>query len=42
MTHDQPIYAQVPGIRVYGMMCNNGRNDRSEAARAKRSIGNVP
>lgn len=21
MTHDQPTYASVPGIRVYGMMC---------------------
>lgn len=27
MSHDQPTYASVPGIRVYGMMCvtkNNG------------------
>ncbi|KAL7648684.1 UNVERIFIED_CONTAM: hypothetical protein RMT77_000591 [Armadillidium vulgare] len=22
LNHDQPTYAQVPGIRVYGMMCN--------------------
>lgn len=21
MSHDQPSYASVPGIRVYGMMC---------------------
>lgn len=21
MSHDQPTYASVPGIRVYGMMC---------------------
>lgn len=23
MSHDQPTYASVPGIRVYGMMCVN-------------------
>lgn len=23
MSHDQPAYASVPGIRVYGMMCVN-------------------
>ncbi|XP_015125816.1 uncharacterized protein LOC107047551 [Diachasma alloeum] len=24
MSHDQPTYASVPGIRVYGMMCVQG------------------
>ncbi|KAK7085832.1 hypothetical protein SK128_006535 [Halocaridina rubra] len=24
LNHDQPTYAQVPGIRVYGMMCVRG------------------
>lgn len=24
MSHDQPAYASVPGIRVYGMMCVQG------------------
>uniref|UniRef100_A0A6P7GFI9 Uncharacterized protein LOC114341805 n=1 Tax=Diabrotica virgifera virgifera TaxID=50390 RepID=A0A6P7GFI9_DIAVI len=28
MSHDQPTYASVPGIRVYGMMCVDGRRDR--------------
>lgn len=26
MSHDQPTYASVPGIRVYGMMCVQTRN----------------
>lgn len=21
ISHDQPLYASVPGVRVYGMMC---------------------
>lgn len=31
MSHDQPTYASVPGIRVYGMMCvqDKGRTEKS-------------
>ncbi|XP_060536818.1 uncharacterized protein LOC132708505 [Cylas formicarius] len=29
MSHDQPTYASVPGIRVYGMMCVDKRRGRS-------------
>lgn len=32
MSHDQPTYASVPGIRVYGMMCvtkNGGAQPQS-------------
>lgn len=36
MSHDQPTYASVPGIRVYGMMCvdtvRRGRPSRSSKA----------
>ena len=28
MSHDQPTYASVPGIRVYGMMCAQVNNNR--------------
>ena len=36
MSHDQPAYARVPGIRVYGMMCNGGNSTNSRTARAMR------
>ena len=43
MRHDQPEYARVPGIRVYGMMCNNGNDvtNHGDGGRAKRSNGNA-
>ncbi|XP_012216134.1 uncharacterized protein dsx-c73A [Linepithema humile] len=37
MSHDQPTYASVPGIRVYGMMCVQG-NRRGRPLRYARSI----
>ena len=37
MSHDQPTYASVPGIRVYGMMCVQG-NRRGRPLRNIRSI----
>ncbi|XP_050720122.1 uncharacterized protein LOC127000441 [Eriocheir sinensis] len=37
LNHEQPSYAQVPSIRVYGMMCI-GRNYR----RATRQVSQVP
>ncbi|XP_031840275.1 doublesex cognate 73A isoform X2 [Nomia melanderi] len=37
MSHDQPTYASVPGIRVYGMMCVQG-NRRGRPLRYTRSI----
>ncbi|XP_071558709.1 uncharacterized protein Dsx-c73a [Temnothorax nylanderi] len=37
MSHDQPTYASVPGIRVYGMMCVQG-NRRGRPLRYSRSI----
>ncbi|XP_057655543.1 uncharacterized protein LOC130893439 [Diorhabda carinulata] len=36
MSHDQPTYASVPGIRVFGMMCVDGRKDRQ--ARKQKSL----
>ena len=30
MSHDQPAYARVPGIRVYGMMCNTAIRNRRD------------
>ncbi|XP_076230778.1 doublesex cognate 73A [Calliopsis andreniformis] len=41
MTHDQPTYASVPGIRVYGMMCVQG-NRRGRPLRYTRSLSNYP
>ncbi|XP_025424924.1 uncharacterized protein LOC112693884 [Sipha flava] len=32
MSHDQPTYASVPGIRVYGMMCVTRNGQQSTAA----------
>ncbi|XP_076748694.1 doublesex cognate 73A [Xylocopa sonorina] len=37
MSHDQPTYASVPGIRVYGMMCVQG-NRRGRPLRYTRSL----
>ncbi|KAJ8926939.1 hypothetical protein NQ314_020791 [Rhamnusium bicolor] len=37
MSHDQPTYASVPGIRVYGMMCVDGKR-RSRPLRSSRSL----
>ncbi|XP_043259569.1 uncharacterized protein LOC122401484 [Colletes gigas] len=41
MSHDQPTYASVPGIRVYGMMCVQG-NRRGRPLRYTRSIFDHP
>ncbi|XP_017752174.1 PREDICTED: serine-rich adhesin for platelets [Eufriesea mexicana] len=37
MSHDQPTYASVPGIRVYGMMCVQG-NRRGRPLRYTRGL----
>ncbi|KAI9551825.1 hypothetical protein GHT06_022161 [Daphnia sinensis] len=39
MSHDQPAYARVPGIRVYGMMCNSGNGTNNRNGRIQRSTG---
>ncbi|KAK4036368.1 Uncharacterized protein APZ42_018398 [Daphnia magna] len=39
MSHDQPAYARVPGIRVYGMMCNSGNGTNNRNKRIQRSTG---
>ncbi|KDR07076.1 hypothetical protein L798_03407, partial [Zootermopsis nevadensis] len=39
MSHDQPTYASVPGIRVYGMMCVQVNNRRGRHLRSARSSG---
>lgn len=41
MSHDQPTYASVPGIRVYGMMCVDGTR-RGRPLRTSRSLVNPP
>lgn len=41
MSHDQPTYASVPGIRVYGMMCVND-NRRGRPLRIERSASAQP
>ncbi|OXU29313.1 hypothetical protein TSAR_014723 [Trichomalopsis sarcophagae] len=41
MSHDQPTYASVPGIRVYGMMCVQGSR-RGRPLRNIRSILGLP
>lgn len=39
MSHDQPTYASVPGIRVYGMMCvQNSNKRRGRPLRLSRSL----
>lgn len=40
MSHDQPTYASVPGIRVYGMMCVQG-NRKGRPLRYKRSVAGM-
>jgi len=40
MSHDQPTYASVPGIRVYGMMCVQG-NRRGRPLRYSRSASGM-
>lgn len=45
MSHDQPTYASVPGIRVYGMMCvqsGNPNKRRGRPLRLIRSAENPP
>ncbi|ENN77532.1 hypothetical protein D910_12145 [Dendroctonus ponderosae] len=37
MSHDQPTYASVPGIRVYGMMCIDNKR-RGRPLRTTRSL----
>ncbi|KAL1492699.1 hypothetical protein ABEB36_010915 [Hypothenemus hampei] len=41
MSHDQPTYASVPGIRVYGMMCVDNKR-RGRSLRITRSLENPP
>lgn len=41
MSHDQPAYARVPGIRVYGMMCNSGNGTNNRNKRIQRSTGKI-
>ncbi|EFA11430.1 uncharacterized protein dsx-c73A [Tribolium castaneum] len=41
MSHDQPTYASVPGIRVYGMMCVDGKR-RGRPLRTSRSVETPP
>lgn len=36
MNHEQPAYARVPGIRVYGMMCNSRKAHGAASARSWR------
>ncbi|KAJ8923708.1 hypothetical protein NQ315_010289 [Exocentrus adspersus] len=38
MSHDQPTYASVPGIRVYGMMCVDSNQRRGRPLRTLRSL----
>ena len=40
MSHDQPTYASVPGIRVYGMMCVQG-NRKGRQLRYTRSLSGI-
>ncbi|KAF5281331.1 hypothetical protein FQR65_LT02962 [Abscondita terminalis] len=41
MSHDQPTYASVPGIRVYGMMCVQGVKRRSRVLEYNNDLENV-
>lgn len=38
MSHDQPTYASVPGIRVYGMMCVQGPSRKGRPLRPGRAM----
>lgn len=40
MSHDQPTYASVPGIRVYGMMCVQG-NRKGRQLRYTRALSGI-
>ncbi|XP_022908039.1 uncharacterized protein [Onthophagus taurus] len=43
MSHPQPSYASVPGIRVYGMVCvNHKRRARNDRGRKPRSTTAMP
>lgn len=43
MSHDQPTYASVPGIRVYGMICtDDNRSRRGFPYRTTRSLKDAP
>ncbi|GFG29731.1 hypothetical protein Cfor_03312 [Coptotermes formosanus] len=43
MSHDQPTYASVPGIRVYGMMCAQVNKRKGRHLRFVRSsTGSMP
>ncbi|KAL3290220.1 hypothetical protein HHI36_023579 [Cryptolaemus montrouzieri] len=43
MSHDQPTYASVPGIRVYGMICSDdSRSRRGFPYRTTRSLKDAP
>ncbi|XP_045482221.1 uncharacterized protein LOC123686247 [Harmonia axyridis] len=43
MSHDQPTYASVPGIRVYGMICtDDNRSRRQFPYRTTRSLKDAP
>lgn len=42
MSHDQPTYASVPGIRVYGMMCVDAGKRRGRPLRLSRALENPP
>lgn len=41
MSHDQPTYASVPGIRVFGMMCVDSKR-KGRPLRTTRSTENPP
>ncbi|KAF6211099.1 hypothetical protein GE061_014213 [Apolygus lucorum] len=41
MSHDQPTYASVPGIRVYGMMCVSKSYEKSANLNTTPSLGNT-
>jgi hypothetical protein len=38
MSHDQPAYARVPGIRVFGMMCNMNASAPVPSNRKRRDV----
>ncbi|CAH0562694.1 unnamed protein product [Brassicogethes aeneus] len=42
MSHDQPTYASVPGIRVYGMMCVDGKRRGRPLRKSRASLENPP
>jgi hypothetical protein len=42
MSHDQPTYASVPGIRVFGMMCVRQTVTKFRNARPLRMARSAP